>query len=219
MTLSTIIPPVRSGLTFPVTIVAPYDSPDDLAPMVRSFLSYASDVSCGECDSLTDWNYTVHYSDGRVREYGFDGAEVIRGEAYIPRGIEGLRAAFVAYRDEMHGTAKDTDDDGNAVVDNLGYAPSERKAINRRDAAIRKVAAAMGFSGIKPWKAAGSPVDWAKVRASVKTDKGYETIVRESGLNVTLPPSAGSSTGHAYTASIVRPMRRPGQYQGHSHNN
>lgn len=196
------IPATRSGLSFPVTITL-LAGEDHLAPMVRSFLS---------ADDKMDWSYVVTYDDGSVRRYTFDGAEVVRGSAYIPGGIDALRAAFVAYRDETHGTANDTDDEGNAVVDNLGYAPSERKAINRRDAARRKVAAAMGFNGIKAWKAAGSPVNWDTVRGSVKTAKAFDTIKRESDLTP-------GGTIPVLSASIVRPTRLPGQYQGHSHNN
>ena len=207
------IPASRSHLGHNVVIGAPIGAEDHLAPMYRSFVQFADEVNSGECDSMLDWSYVVTYSDGTARRYTFDGAEVVRSAAYIPGDVSELREAFVAYAEEMHGAAADNDENGEVVADSLGYTPSERRAINRRDTARRRIAVAMGYKGIKDWKAEGSPVDWDTVRAACKTAKSFNAIVREAEV-----PTHGG-TINRQTASIIRPTRLPGQYQGHSHNN
>jgi hypothetical protein len=217
MTLSTTIPASRTNLGMPLRVFAPYDAPDALAPMVRSILAFAAEVRSGEADSLTEWQYRVTYNDGRVRDYTFDGAEVVRGPAYVPGNVEDLREAFVAFRTEMFPTADKVDDTGEVVTDSLGYSATERKRINVRDGARRKIAAAMGFAGIKPWKAQGSPVNWTTVRAACKSEAAFDKIRSESELHNM--PTGGSMTGATLSQSVIRPTRLPGQYQGHSHNN
>lgn len=218
MTLTANIPASRTGFGFPVTVVAPMDAPDTLAPMVRSFLRHVDSVSLsheiGEIDGyeipaqLSKWVFTVDTLDGWKRDYRFNGVEIVRSGAYRPATVaEIVETMRMFTRDESVEIPQEDEVnplDAPQVATTNSRFVTDRAAINRRDNARRVLAKAMGYTGNKDWSAAGFPLDLDVATASdnpagIKPHK-FEGKVKDAEI----PTGSGIP---AYSVSVVRPHK------------
>lgn len=219
---TTTIPASRSGMSFDLTIGAPFDRPSMLRPMVKAVLSAMDSGTFVE-----GWRCSIPLTDDgdEFRDYIFDGVELVRTMAYIPASAETI--GYEMMMATRAGSATDEDDASDwwndthpADADRFPCGkqvdpPSKptdvaRADINRRDYARRTLAKSAGFANHKDWKSAGYP----RTFDGIKPHK-IATLIELAGI----PKTSGGIA--VLSTSIVRPhLTNTGKHSAiGSHNN
>lgn len=216
------------GMAFPLTVVTSdflFPGESAFGVHTRKVTSLARAMRDG---SALVWRHTETDKDGYLRDFTFDGAEVVTSSAYKRvESVDEIRArlAQLARQEwtippmpESESDAEiacpyDDPSPASAVVTTAPARPVNDKALQRRNYARRIIAKAMGFKGTRDHIAAGSPIDRETIITGGIKPAKVDVILSDADYG-NIPSSTGA------TVSGIRPGTRDTGRSAHhiSHN-